>query len=123
MPSSNFTNLTLSSKEVHIGFNAMKIIAITVFILLPTGVLLLVVRRYSNVRKWNSSDNDTSNTHSIKYISDEQFNKIHINMNAKDALNCDKEQIDQFQRRSSESVNKIDANNDEDEYKLNKTCK
>lgn len=108
MPSSNHTTSTSSSTKF-----AMKFLVITVLILLLTLVLLLIVRRYLNAKKWNSNDG-TSNAHSIKYVSDKQSNKVHIDMMAEDALNCEKEHIDPNQRRSKECESNGDADAHED---------
>lgn len=120
--SSNFTSsISPSSTKVHIGLTAMNILVIMIFILILTVVLLLIVRRYFNAKKWNSSNNDNLNTHSIKYISDKQFNKIHIDMNAEDALNCEKEYIDPCQRHSNEFESNDNPNKDENEQNKMKT--
>lgn len=96
--SNNFTSLTAKKP---IGWTTLKMLVITAIILLLTVVLLLLARRYFNSRKTNSSQNNF-NTHSIKYISDKQFNKIHIDMGAEDALNHEKERNGACQRHSSE---------------------
>lgn len=122
MPTSHLTRLPSKSpsNKMQIGLIAMKILVVTVFILLLTFILLLIVRRYFNARKWNSSG-ATLNTHSIKYISDKQLNKIHIDMNAENAQNCEKINSEPGQRHNCEFENQIDANDDENEQNKGKT--
>lgn len=102
-PLSNLTNSTATSMKKPIRWITLKILVITAFILLLTAVLLFLVRRCFNSRKRKAnSSQTTSNTHSIKYISGKQFNKIHIDVNAEDALNCEKERIDAFEQHRNE---------------------
>lgn len=117
MPSSNFTSIALksSTQNVQTGSIATNILVIILCIMLITIVLLLVVRRYfSGARKCNTN-NDTLNTHSIKYISDKQLNKIHIDTNAEDVLDYEKDQIDPHQLHNSECESNLDVNEDKTE--------
>lgn len=109
-----------ASNKMQIGMIAMKILVVTVFILLLSFLLLLIVRRYFNARKLNSNNSSTFNTHSIKYISNKQLNKIHIDMNAENANSCEKADSEICQRPGSECESQIDANVNENEQNKNK---
>lgn len=95
------TLMTLKSPPKHIGFITMQTFTIAVCISLLTLILLLIARKYFNARR-TARRSAALDTRSIKYISNKQLNKIHIDMGDENAQNDDRH------RNNSESG--IDAN-------------
>lgn len=108
MPPSNLTSSTTPSTKKPIRWITLKTLVITAASAVISVVLLLLARKYFNARKSNSSQN-TSNTHSIKYISNKQINKIHIDMSAEDALNYGKERIESSECEGDGNGNAMDV--------------
>lgn len=103
------------STKMQIALSPMKLFVILLF----TFLLLLFVRKYFNVAKWNGN-NAACNIHSIKYVSNKQLNKINIDTNAEEANAIENVDNDRQHICSSEFESKVDINEHQNEYNKNR---